>query len=471
MSIAILILVFMTGTMNLTYVDAKSVDDVTNKINDINKEKEKVNKQKDNIDTDQQNTKKKIDENLNKQKSVKNDIETVDEKLNKTKSKVQAKENEIIMTNQEITSLQEEITRLNRQVEDTKIEIQELEASIERREEILKERLRSMQQTGGQMTYIEVLLGSKSFSDFISRSTAVTKIMDSDQSIMEALEDDRIELQIKKVQLEEKTEEVKRSKKKVEIKKSELEEQKQELNTLKKQLDKQLAEKKIVQKKLKKEQKELEEYKISLEDEKEILQKQAVALEKAKKLAEQEKKNIEEQEKRERQRAKNNNNHSGGSKTPPNVGSSGNGLFRTPVPYCYTSPFGYRWGKLHRGLDFRSSIGTSVSAAASGVVSQVNTEHDGKMNGYGNVILISHYINGVSYTTLYAHLSSIHVHEGQAVSAGQAIGLSGNTGGNYAPHLHFEIHRGGWSGDSNAVNPLGTAPNGKSYLPHVNYCY
>ena len=59
------------------------------------------------------------------------------------------------------------------------------------------------------------------------------------------------------------------------------------------------------------------------------------------------------------------------------------------------------------------------------------------------------------YTSLYAHLSSIKVSVGQAVSKGETIGAIGNTGNSTGPHLHFEIHIGTWSGmESNSVNPL-----------------
>src|SRR5690625_6912565 len=66
------------------------------------------------------------------------------------------------------------------------------------------------------------------------------------------------------------------------------------------------------------------------------------------------------------------------------------------------------------------------------------------------VVIISHSINGKSYTTLYAHLNSQSVSVGQSVSQGQEIAKSGNTGASTGPHLHFEIHQGGYG---NPVNP------------------
>lgn len=88
-------------------------------------------------------------------------------------------------------------------------------------------------------------------------------------------------------------------------------------------------------------------------------------------------------------------------------------------------------------------------AAANGFVS-----YAGSMGGYGNVIIITHSINGQTHATVYAHLNSIGVSVGQQVSQGQNIGGMGNTGRSFGDHLHFEIHVGPWNGGrTNAVNP------------------
>ncbi|MED4360541.1 M23 family metallopeptidase, partial [Geobacillus stearothermophilus] len=61
-------------------------------------------------------------------------------------------------------------------------------------------------------------------------------------------------------------------------------------------------------------------------------------------------------------------------------------------------------------------------------------------SSYGNVIFVSHVINGQTYTTVYAHLEARLVGEGQHVRKGQVIGYMGNTGNSTGPHLHFELH-------------------------------
>src|SRR5699024_6202364 len=87
----------------------------------------------------------------------------------------------------------------------------------------------------------------------------------------------------------------------------------------------------------------------------------------------------------------------------------------------------------HNGVDFGAAKGTAVTAPASGVVTLVTTgckEGDhGCGGGYGNYIIVTHYIDGKSYDTLYGHLSS--------VNKGHTIGAVGHTGSSTGPHLHF----------------------------------
>jgi murein DD-endopeptidase MepM/ murein hydrolase activator NlpD len=93
----------------------------------------------------------------------------------------------------------------------------------------------------------------------------------------------------------------------------------------------------------------------------------------------------------------------------------------------------------HPGLDIAVPIGTLVRASAAGSVA-----HAGSDPEYGSFVLIQH---RDSYQTMYGHLSRILVDSGSTVQAGDAIGLSGNSGRSTAPHLHFEIRRQGVSLD------------------------
>lgn len=107
-----------------------------------------------------------------------------------------------------------------------------------------------------------------------------------------------------------------------------------------------------------------------------------------------------------------------------------------PVQGKLSSPFGPRWGRNHDGIDIAVPEGTAVKAAECGTVSYVS-ENAG---GYGKFIKIDH---GYGMQTAYGHLSRIDVKNGDEVSSGQVIALSGNTGNSTGPHLHFEIIKNG----------------------------
>jgi murein DD-endopeptidase MepM/ murein hydrolase activator NlpD len=131
---------------------------------------------------------------------------------------------------------------------------------------------------------------------------------------------------------------------------------------------------------------------------------------------------------------------SGGSTATGDTTPSASGLI-WPVSGVVTSGFGYRWGRLHEGIDIAAPTGTSVRASAGGRVIIA-----GYMGGYGNLVAIDH---GGGLATAYAHLSAIWV-GGGSVSQGQGIGAVGCTGSCTGPHLHFEVRING-----SAVDPMG----------------
>jgi murein DD-endopeptidase MepM/ murein hydrolase activator NlpD len=108
---------------------------------------------------------------------------------------------------------------------------------------------------------------------------------------------------------------------------------------------------------------------------------------------------------------------------------------RWPASGPVTSEFGYRWGRLHAGIDIGAGYGAPIRAAKSGTVIFA-----GVQSGYGNVIIIEH---GGGLTTLYGHQSRLAAHDGDEVSTGDLIGYVGSTGHSTGPHLHFETRVGG----------------------------
>ncbi len=118
-----------------------------------------------------------------------------------------------------------------------------------------------------------------------------------------------------------------------------------------------------------------------------------------------------------------------------------------PAQGVFTSGYGWRWGRMHRGIDIAAPVGTPIFAAADGEVifSGWNS------GGYGNLVRIRHPDGSV---TLYAHNSKLLVRRGQYVNQGQQIAKMGSTGFSTGPHLHFEIHPNG----SKAVDPIAFLP-------------
>ena len=137
-----------------------------------------------------------------------------------------------------------------------------------------------------------------------------------------------------------------------------------------------------------------------------------------------------------------------GSTSKVVVSSTG---FIRPISGPITSPFGYRIHPIfksrifHSGIDIGGPNGGAIKASNDGKVI-----YSGWYGGYGKVVILDHgVINGKPITTLYAHMSSIAVSNGQMVSKGQTLGREGSTGYSTGPHCHFEVRENG-----KPVNPL-----------------
>ncbi|MBT2571069.1 peptidoglycan DD-metalloendopeptidase family protein [Planococcus sp. ISL-110] len=382
--------------------------------------------------------------------------------LEKIIAKIRELDNQIIETQTKIDVAQAEIDQTKVEIDELKKSIEELERKIAAREELLKERARAIQLSGGSVDYIDVLLGANSFVDFIDRFSAVNILIEADREIMLEQAAD------KKLLAEQKAE--------VETKLAEQEAKKAELVNLKNSLDAQKNEQAKLESDLKAEQKRLAKEKSTLETEhsetadisadleKKIGAEQARLAEIARKAEEARLAKEAAARKAEAKRQAAASAAASVALTPPpapaasvtqasvssNVGSS---TFILPSTGRFTSGYGGRdigaGAESHLGMDIANSPGTPIVAAASGMVS-----YAGNMGGYGNVVILTHSINGQTHATVYAHMNSINVSVGQSVSQGQQVGGMGNTGRSTGTHLHFEIHVGPWNGArSNAVNP------------------
>lgn len=425
--------------------------------------------------------------------------------------KLQDLKNKIQETEEKISSVQNEIEQTKVEIEDLKKSIKKLEQQIAERTELLRDRARAIQLSGGSVDYIDVLLGASSFIDFIDRFSAVNTLIEADRKIMQEQADDKALLAEQKAS--------------VETKLAEQEARSAELVSLKGSLDGQKKEQDGLAKELEAEQKRLSIEKADLEDqhgevieigaelEGQIAAEQERLAELARKAEEErqrkeaaERKAAEERAAVERaaaekaaaiqaaedraaaekaaaekatarneaerqaasdreaaakkasaKKAQSSRSSSSSSSSKPAVSApaTNSSGFIKPASGRLTSNYGGRnigsGNENHRGVDMSVPTGTRISASASGYVT-----HAGPMGTYGNVVMMTHSINGKNYSTVYAHLSSISVSRGQYVSQGQKVAASGNTGRSTGPHLHFEIHVGPWNGArTNAVNPLG----------------
>ncbi len=366
-------------------------ESLKDKINSV-KEKQSTNSSK------QQEIKKEIEKIKHNQGLLDAEIKKLDKQVAETENKIAGKEKEIANTKEEIDKL--------------KAEIAETKERIAERDEMLKDRVTAMYENGGSVQYLEVLLGSKSFGDFLDRVFALNEISKQDKEILEAHKADKKALEEMMAEVEQQL--------------ADLKEQMKELEALKSDLKAQAKLKNELLSELQKEEDHKHAEMGKLEDESDLLKKQQAAFEK---------------EMKRQQAAKN----SGSSSTP----AVGNGMFMKPANAPQTSGFGSRWGELHAGIDLAKGGTVPIVASASGTV--IKSYYS---SSYGNVVFIAHYINGQKYTTVYAHMRNRLVGNGASVKKGQQIGNMGSTGRSTGQHLHFEIHKGDWNqSKSNAVNP------------------
>ena len=127
-------------------------------------------------------------------------------------------------------------------------------------------------------------------------------------------------------------------------------------------------------------------------------------------------------------------------------GAMGNQTFMWPAKGVFTSGFGWRWGRMHKGIDIANNVGTPIVAARDGLV-----KFSGWSSGYGYLVELAH-SDGSS--TRYAHNSRLLVRKGQIIPQGVKISLMGSTGRSTGPHLHFEIRKRGGS----ALDPMAKLP-------------
>ena len=305
-------------------------------------------------------------------------------------------EQEINNVNASILSIEKQISQTYVDIDNLTIEIEKLNSEIEEKEKEVKDIISFVQVSNGESAYLEYMFGAKDFTDFIYRiaiSEQLTeyndKLIDEYNGMIESNKQKQKEIESKRETLGKKQEELQKKKQQLG----------EELNTI-------------------------ASTSISLEDEiqeaKEII---AMYVEKGCEP------------------------HEDIATCGRNILPPGTAFFRPLEAGYVTSEWGTRYymGKtFHEGIDFGAREGTTVYSIANGMVATIFRKH----SCGGNMVLVHHNINNVTYTSVYAHLLTVNVSEGQSVTRGTVIGTSGGqstksydkcTGG---AHLHLTVARG-----------------------------
>jgi murein DD-endopeptidase MepM/ murein hydrolase activator NlpD len=359
---------------------------------------------------------------------------------NKTNDYLKVVLEQINVVSDELASVSLQIENTEEDLRTTKKDLQAAEDRIVAREKLLESRVRLMY-TDGAVSYLDVLLSSTSFTDFLTRADSLKTIVDQDQHLLDEHKKDKQLVVEKKADLDRQYAEAK------------------SLYSQKKQRKSQLNEKE------KEKQVLLASYDAKIEQSEELTAEQdAVLMQIAGKRSAllQEKNKLREQQAAAaaKARAEAAARAKAAAKAPTRVSSngnsevtysSGNGIFGRPVSGGrISSSFGPRVhpitgevGKMHNGVDFAVPVGTSVHAASGGIVIMAEW-----YSGYGYAVIIDH---GGGLWTLYGHLreGGLKVSKGDTVNKGDTIAESGNTGNSTGPHLHFEVRDNG-----SAVNPM-----------------
>ena len=346
------------------------------------------------------NIQQQLTNEANKKSEAEKTIGTVYEQLH-------AIQIELDTATADLKQVQADRIRLDQDITKTEGELKAAQERLQSREKVFYKRVRDIY-INGRLSYLDVVVGSKDFSDFANRMEMLKRILQADMELINTIKTEREEIASKKAKLEADRAKV-----------LELEKVAQEKQTI---INQKKAERQAVLERAMNDRDTAEraynELMASSASITAMLQQRAAERAAAAAAASQ---------------------GSGGGATTTWV--QGTGQLAAPVNAPITSDFGWRihpiygTSRLHAGTDFGVDEGTPVHAADGGVVVEA-----GWISGYGYTVIIDH---GNGMSTLYAHNSDVAVSPGQTVSKGQVVSYSGNTGGSTGPHLHFEVRING----------------------------
>ena len=368
-------------------------------------------------DEDLTNQLDSIQQQVNQQNAAKADAETV---IGSVSEQLRQIEEQLRQATAELGTIKEQRVAVENDITLNERQLAEAQKRLEGRETVFYKRVRDIY-INGRLSYLDVVIGSKDFSDFANRLEVLKRIIDSDITLINEIKKERSEIEAHKQKLETDRAKLVELEKAALAKQAEIEQKKAERNVVlqKAQNDRATA------------MQAIEELNASSAQVSAMLKERQAARAAAAAAA------------------------AAAAQTSAGQGQSvsdnwvqGTGQLGWPVSGEITSPYGYRvhpiWGTTiyHSGIDIGVDEGTPVHAADGGVV-----VWSGWMGGYGYAVVIDH---GNGLSTLYGHNSELAVDEGQSVAKGQVISYAGSTGNSTGPHVHFEVRVNG-----DPVDPMG----------------
>ena len=344
-----------------------------------------------------------------RKQEIQSHINTIEFERMTEVAKKRVLDDRIMLTGLEIDNIDETIAYYEMLISEKEIEVLEAQARENLQLRHYRNRVRDMEENG-VITYLEILFDSTSFSDMLARLDFISDIMRADEAIYNDLITARNETEAAVAALEQT--------------KLEMEEERAQRERLLEELEEHLEEANVL----------IAEIEASLETE------NALYLEvdaEAQRIQSEINAKVEELRREEERRAA--AAAAAAAASRPTI--TGSGVLGWPVPSVgrgsISSEFGtrlhpvFRVYRQHWGIDIGASHGANIVASDRGRV--ITSAYN---SSYGNYVVISH---GNGMTTLYAHMSSRRVSEGDVVEKGQVIGLIGSTGVSTGPHLHFEV--------------------------------
>lgn len=366
-------------------------------------------------DEDLTNQLDSIQQQVNQQNAAKADAETV---IGSVSEQLRQIEEQLRQATAELGTIKEQRVAVENDITLNEHQLAEAQKRLEGRESVFYKRVRDIY-INGRLSYLDVVIGSKDFSDFANRLEVLKRIIDSDITLINEIKKERADIEAHKQKLEADRAKLVELEKAALAKQAEIEQKKAERNVVlqKAQNDRATA------------MQAIEELNASSAQVSAMLKERQAARAAAAAAAAAAAQS------------------SGGQGASDNW-VQGTGQLGWPVSGEITSPYGYRvhpiWGTTiyHSGIDIGVDEGTPVHAADGGVV-----VWSGWMGGYGYAVVIDH---GNGLSTLYGHNSELAVDEGQSVAKGQVISYAGSTGNSTGPHVHFEVRVNG-----DPVDPMG----------------